>query len=147
MANQKTYGYILLVILFIISIFKDDLTPDYLNTPSAFFMNPENIGYVSALISHQHYPLFWVKAYCYSLLFIAIPSAISFFLFPRPLFFITVGLLAGVCVIEYGILFSGYAPAIVHVLPKLNRYFHSPLITLFLLAAFTLYQQYDNNSN
>ena len=143
MTKQKAYGYSLMLVLFGISLLKDLITPDYLNTPEAAFLNPQDPAYTGILESHVQYPMFWIKAYLYSLLFIIIPSGIFYCLIPHSLVKITIYIFVIVFVLEYLLLFSGNRLAIVHIVPKINRYFHSPILTLFLLASYTLYNRYE----
>jgi hypothetical protein len=138
MTKKKTYGIMLLFILFGLSIFKDMITPDYLNTRAASFMNPAYPQYSTALSSHLSHPTFWLTAYVYSLLFIIVPSGIINFLVNKEMAIVSFYILLAACLVEYAFIYSGNTLSIVHVVPKINRYFHSPLLTLFLLASFTL---------
>lgn len=147
MKQSKRNGYALLVLLFIISLGKDYITPDYLNTPSATFLNPHHPSYLPIGASHLAHPAFWLVAYCYSILFIIIPTGIVYNLSSKELLKPVLYLFVGVFLFEYALLYSQHSIAIKNILPKINRYFHSPLITLFLLAAFTLYKQYDKQSD
>ncbi|MES2559849.1 MAG: hypothetical protein V4590_08930 [Bacteroidota bacterium] len=147
MSPSKRNGYLLLVLLLLISLGKDYITPDYLNTPSAVCLNPNHPSYLPIGASHLTYPWFWIHAYLYSLLFIIIPACIIYNFSSKDLLKPALYLFAGVFVFEYLLLFSQQTIAVKHILPKINRYFHSPLITLFLLAAFTLYNQYDKQSD
>lgn len=147
MKQSKRNGYVLIVLLLVISLAKDSITPDYLNTPSAAFLNPNHPSYLSIGASHLAHPAFWLMAYCYSLLFIVIPAGVIYNLSSKALLKPVLYLLVGVFLFEYLLLFSQQTIAVKHILPKINRYFHSPLITLFLLAAFTLYKQYDKQND
>lgn len=147
MKQSKRNGYILIVLLLVISLAKDYITPDYLNTPSATFLNPNHPSYLPIGASHLAHPAFWLIAYFYSLLFIIIPAAIIYNLSSKELLKPVLCLFIGAFLFEYALLYSQHAIALKNILPKINRYFHSPLITLFLLAAFTLYKQYDKQSD
>ncbi len=147
MNPNKRNGYLLLLMLLIISLAKDSITPDYLNTPSATFLNPYHPSYLPIGASHLAHPSFWLIAYGYSILFIIIPAGIIYNLSSKELLKPVLFLFIGVFLFEYILLYSQQPIAVKHILPKINRYFHSPLITLFLLAAFTLYKQYDKQSN
>jgi hypothetical protein len=130
-----------------LSIFKDVITPDYLNTRAASFMNPSHPQNANALSSHFSHPTFWLLAYAYSLLFIIIPVGIIRYLVNKELAISSFYILSAICIVEYAMIYSGNTLSIVHVVPKINRYFHSPLLTLFLLASFTLYKQHDNQTH
>lgn len=147
MSKHKTYGILLLLILISMSLFKDVLTPDYLNTRAASFMNPRNPNYVAALPSHLSHPTFWIVSYLYSLLFVILPVGIVYYWVNKNASRITFFLLLSICLLEYVMILSGHTLSIVHIVPKINRYFHSPLLLLFLLASFTLYTKHDNQAN
>lgn len=136
--KPKTIGIALFLILLACSMFKDDITPDYLNTPTAFMLNPVNDPYQSIQELYKSHSLFWIKAHLFSLLFIAIPTLLISIWYNKQLAMFTLYLLVGVYVIEYAIIWAQHPILSIHVLPKVNRYFHSPFITLFLFAAFTL---------
>lgn len=147
MTKQKTYGTLLLLLLISLSLFKDVITPDYLNTRAASFMNPINPHYVAALPSHLSHASFWIVAYLYSLLFVLLPAGIVYFWVNKSASQFTLFLLLGICMLEYVMILSGNTLSVVHIVPKINRYFHSPLLLLFLLASFTLYTKNDNRAN
>jgi hypothetical protein len=143
MTPAKRNGYLLLTLLLLLSLAKDYITPDYLNTPSATFLNPNHPSYIPIWASHQVHPAFWLLAYTYSIVFIIVPAAIIYNLSSKELLKPVLIIFVAIFVIEYGLVYSQQSIATKHILPKVNRYFHSPLITLFLLAAFTLYKKYD----
>ena len=128
----------LLLALLFISVFKDDITPDYRNTPNAAFLSPEvlNSSRISTIIT---YPLFWLIAFLYTLLFILIPTLIIKFTFKQKnLTEFTGYLLSGIALLLYIAIFIG-SPMLDQVMvSKVNRYLHSPILVLFLWAAYTL---------
>lgn len=124
----------LIVILFAVSFLKDDFSPDYLNTPDAAFLGevPSRFG---TLFQH---PGFWLGAIAYSIVFIVLPYRI--FLFSSNVKFARMVMLTltSAAVLLYLLVFLNIPKLDTIVIPKLNRFYHSPIITLFLLAAFTL---------
>ncbi|MCU0442506.1 MAG: hypothetical protein MUE96_08915 [Bacteroidia bacterium] len=139
--KTKTLGIILFLVLLACSLFKDAITPDYLNTPPAFMLNPANPDYRTIFELYQTHTLFWVKAHLFSLLFIVIPASLIYIWYNKQLAMFTLYLLAVIYVIEYAIVWAQHPMLNVHILPKVNRYFHSPFVFLFLFAAFTLLPQ------
>lgn len=139
MKNQSKYiGAFWLVILVVISFFKDSITPDYLNSPAAHFLNPKHSANLSMMDLYNGYPLFWIKAHLYSALFVLIPSLIIYQWYNIELARITFVALLLLYFLEYLIVWLHIPSLNIHLLPKVNRYFHSPFICLFLVAAFTL---------
>jgi hypothetical protein len=124
----------LIVILFAVSFLKDDFSPDYLNTPNAAFLETAPSRFQTLF----EFPSFWLCAIAYSAVFIVLPYRI--FLFSSNKQFATLILLtlSAVAVLLYLMVFSNIPKLDTVVIPKINRFFHSPIITLFLLAAFTL---------
>ncbi len=138
MKNPKIIGIILFLCLFWISFYKDDITPDYKNTPNALFLDPglsAHGGNLTTLVSHRY---FWIVSFAYSGLFILLPWAIILFLFDKKTAMIAGIILCGFFLVEYALVFIRIPVFSDHVLPKVNRYFHSPIITFFMIAAFTL---------
>ena len=129
---------VLLMILLFISVFKDHITPDYRNTPNAAFLSPERL-HTSRLGTITTYPIFWVTAFLYTLLFILLPTLIVKFSFKQKnLTAFTGYLLGGIAILLYICIFIG-SPLLDQVLvSKVNRYLHSPILVLFLWAAYTL---------
>ncbi len=145
--SSKISGYGCLILLFAISLFKDAITPDYLNTPNAFFLNPAYKDYHSALSSHIVFPFFWIKAYLYSICFIVLPYFTVKLLYSQATAKLIFFMLVGIMCIEYLLVYAGIPSFNIHLLPKVNRYFHSPFITLFIIAVLTLLSQNKNNGS
>lgn len=139
--NNTWISFSLLVILLAISLLKDELTPDYRNTPNAIFLNPDLLQ-TSRLETLFIYPWFWIKAVLYSLAFVLIPGAAIHFAFhQKNLTVFTVFVLSASALLLYLTIFIN-SSTLDHVLvSKVNRYLHSPIITLFLWAAFKLTTQ------
>jgi hypothetical protein len=136
--QSKYIGAFWLVMLVVISFFKDFITPDYLNSPAANFLNPKHSTNLSIIELYYTYPLFWIKAHLYSALFVIIPSLIIYQWYNIELARITFIVLLLLYFLEYLIVWLHIPSLNIHLLPKLNRYFHSPFISLFFVAAFTL---------
>jgi hypothetical protein len=119
---------------------KDEITPDYRNTPAALFLSPEQLTStrIATIFTNT---FFWIKAIGYSLFFIALPSLLIHFAFKQSnLTRFTLWLHIVITVVLYIAIFT-QSTSIDHVLvSKVNRYLHSPIITLFLWAAFTITQ-------
>jgi hypothetical protein len=126
----------LLICLFALSFFKDDLTPDYLNTEAAAFLAPENEE--SRIMSIGSNFSFWFMAFVYSLAFAIIPYYIikisCDLIFARYVFLLFVAIFLG----EYLLILINMKFLDVALIPKINRFYHSPIPTLFLLAAYTI---------
>lgn len=139
--NKTWPAFALLLVLLVLSLLKDQLTPDYRNTPEAAFLDPALLATsrMATLLSH---PFFWIKALLYSIAFVGLPSIIIHFAFKQSnLTRFTFLLLTLMAVILYLTIFINSA-TLDHVLvSKVNRYLHSPIITLFLWAAYKLTQQ------
>lgn len=131
-------GITLLVLLFVMSMFKDNFTPDYRNTPAALFLSPEYLSTSRVLTLTSHF-LFWLKAMLYTVCFIVLPSTIIHTIFKqRALSLFTCLLHLVIAIVLYTAIFIN-EPAIDSIfVSKINRYLHSPIITLFLWAAFQL---------
>lgn len=127
-----------------ISLLKDDFTPDYLNTLSAAFLQPgtHHESIVQLWINH---PFFWFAAMGYSLLFVAFPYLIIRLLFTPELAMMALLITGGLFLLEYAMVFSNNLVLMKHILPKVNRYFHSPIIVLFLIAAFKINQHFHGS--
>lgn len=139
MKTDKWKTISLLLILFLLSLLKDDLTPDYRNTSAALFLSPENLKGASRVATILSHGAFWAKAFLYTGCFVLLPPAIVHFAFRQPaLTRFTLYLHLGAATCLYVGVFLNLA-IIDHILvSKVNRYLHSPIITLFLWAAFTL---------
>ncbi len=134
-------AFALLLVLLVLSLLKDQLTPDYRNTPTAAFLDPTLLktSRIGTLLSH---PIFWIKAVLYTIAFVALPSFIIHLAFKQiNLTRFTFTILTLMAVTLYVTIFINSA-TLDHVLvSKVNRYLHSPIITLFLWAAYKLTQQ------
>lgn len=138
MKADKWKATALLVALILLSLLKDELTPDYRNTQSALFLSPELLqgSRLATLVTHG---LFWFKALLYTVCFVLLPTGIVHFAFrQQALTRFTLYLHLGAAMLLYLSVFANLA-SLDHILvSKVNRYLHSPIITLFLWAAFTL---------
>lgn len=128
----------LLLLLVGVSLFKDQFTPDYRNTPAASFLDPAQVN-GSRLCTLLTHPWFWTKSLLYSGCFIILPpliirSAIGNPSLSRFTLWLHLGLVAA---LYLAVLMNRPVIDVVFV-SKLNRYLHSPIITLFLWAAFTI---------
>ena len=141
--HNRIPAYLLLLSLFILGLFKDLITPDYHNSPVAFFLNPEHKEYTGVLNSHLSLPVFWIKAYLYTVAFTVIPYFIIKLLYTTKYACYTFYLLITLALFQYSLVWLENAELNLHILPKINRYLHSPFITLFLIAALTLYNHAD----
>lgn len=129
---------ILLLALLFISVFKDDITPDYRNTPNAAFLSPSTLqnSRISTLLTH---PLFWFSAVIYTILFILLPTLIIKFTFKqKSLTAFTCYVLGSISILLYLAIFANSPLLDQVVVSKVNRYIHSPILVLFLWAAYTL---------
>jgi len=126
--------FVSLILLVLLSLLKDDFTPDYLNTPDASFLAPQNLtGSRFSTIFTQ--PFFWLCSILYSIIFILIPVYVLYLKNELKLakwFGIAISMAA---VTIYACVFIESSAIDVHLIPKINRYFHSPILTLFLVAA------------
>lgn len=124
----------LLVILFAVSFFKDDVTPDYLNTDAAYFLK-EAPSRISTVISN---PWFWLKSFVYSSLFVYLPYVIlsrsTSLAFAKMIAILFIAIAIGL----YMMIWIQVPRLDISVIPKINRFFHSPIFTLFFLASFTI---------
>lgn len=124
----------LIVILFAVSFLKDDFSPDYLNTPSAAFLETAP----SRIQTLFEFPAFWLGAIAYSIVFIVLPYRIFLFSSNKKYASVILMALSAVAVLLYLMVLINIPKLDTAVIPKINRFYHSPIITLFLLAAFTL---------
>jgi hypothetical protein len=131
----------LVALLFAISFFKDDFTPDYLNTPDARFIEQAHSRFHTLF----EFPSFWLTAIIYSLLFCVLPYFVLRNATTQSFANIIFVLLIAVIVMEYSMIFIGTASIDRYIIPKVNRSFHSPLFTLFFLAAFTVNNRLKEN--
>jgi hypothetical protein len=145
MKANKWYAIGIFIIILALSMLKDELTPDYRNTPAALFLSPDQLttSRVATLFTHT---LFWVKAFGYSLCFVLLPTLLIHFAFRQVnLTKFTLALHVAITVLLYVSIFI-QSTSIDHVLvSKVNRYLHSPIITLFYWAAFTITQLQSKN--
>jgi uncharacterized membrane protein len=128
----------LFAVLLAASFFKDEITPEYYNTPAASFLK----AHPNRFASIPQHPGFWLLAAAYSLLFAIIPPlVIKMYFGQRQLTLITALLTCGLCLLLYILVFVNHPVVDRAVVVKINRYFHSPIILMFLVAAFSLNQR------
>lgn len=145
MKQNKWMAVLLLLVLVAVSLFKDEFTPDYRNTWKASFLSPENLTGSRIQTLSTHY-LFWIKSFLYSLCFLILPPLIIHFAFAgKKLTQATLWLHIALIIILYSSILLNMNVIDMVVVSKLNRYLHSPIITLFLWAAFTLTIRNDKN--
>lgn len=145
MKQNKGIAILLLLVLVAVSLLKDELTPDYRNTLNASFLAPEHLAgsRLQTLIPHFG---FWLKSFLYSLCFLILPTLIINYAFAnKKLTRATLWLHIALIVVLYACIFVNINRIDVVVVSKINRYLHSPIITLFLWAAFTLTLRQDKN--
>jgi hypothetical protein len=143
--RHRIIAAVLLTVLLVLGVFKDSITPDYLNSPSAYFLNPNHPGYLGVWPSHVLQPSFWIIAYGYSLLHILIPFLIIKLVHGNIEAKYTLYLLIFVFAIQYGIIFTNIEFLVTKLLTKVNRYFHSPLLSFILIAGFTLVNKNESD--
>jgi hypothetical protein len=120
-----------------LSFLKDSFSPDFLNSPSAHFLNSDY--HLARLASFKTQGMFWFVAILYSLLFVFLPYKIIDFYFKNAILSkFTLYTLAAICVSIYLMIFINSSLLDHAIIPKVNRYFHSPIIVLFFIAAFTI---------
>jgi len=132
--SKRIKIYVIFFLLVLLSLLKDDFTPDYLNTPDASFLAPQNLS-VSRLSTVLTNPFFWFCSILYTIFFILIPVYVLYLkneLKPAKWCGIALSIAA---VALYASIFLESKSLDVHLIPKINRYFHSPIFTLFLVAA------------
>jgi hypothetical protein len=138
--NNRIIALVLFVTLVALSFLKDNLTPDYLNTPAASFLNPNQ--QMSRLATWSSHPLFWSMACLYSLLFTLLPYwIIAFYTGNKKLSQFVLFLHFAVYISIYVLIMANMNIFDRAIVPKLNRYYHSPVMVLFFIAAFTLSQR------
>lgn len=138
--SKKWYAIVLFILLLLASLLKDELTPDYRNTPNAAFLNPENLT-LSRISSITQYPFFWLKAFFYSILISTLAVGIIKLTFSnKALTQLTIIIHVAIVVCLYACIFVQSNTVDVVLVSKINRYLHSPIITMFLWAAFTINQ-------
>lgn len=137
--NIKTIT--LLLIIMGISLLKDHLTPDYRNTPAARFLDPHLLTQhrLQTLFTH---PMFWTKSLLYSLVFVLLPTyTIQQAFNQKTLTKLTLLGLSTLAIALYACIFI-QSNTLDHLLvSKINRYLHSPILVLFLWAAYTITTQ------
>jgi hypothetical protein len=144
--RSKILGFLLIASLFLIGLLKDEITPDFRNTDAAFFLNPKHDAYQGVWVSFLNYPKFWFIALMYSGLFILIPASAVYLIYQNKIWAKwTAFLLLAIAGIQYGILLTESKFLIFHVIPKVNRYLHSPFILFFIIASLTLNIQSKKN--
>jgi hypothetical protein len=136
--NTNTIG--LIVLLFVISFLKDDITPDFLNTPKALFLKDAPIR-LFTLFSN---PVFWILAIGYSVLFTVLPYFIMQIACSEQYAKYVLIILASIAVSEYVMIWANYQVLDHYIIPKVNRFYHSPLFTLFFFAAYTINRRMTN---
>lgn len=132
--NINIRFFISLSLLLISSLLKDDFTPDYLNTPNASFLDPKNLSgsRFSTIFTH---PFFWFCSILYTIIFIFIPVYVLY-LKNEPKLAKWCGIALAITALTlYACIFIESSAIDVHLTPKINRYFHSPIFTLFLVTA------------
>jgi general stress protein CsbA len=135
--QNKIIALIFLVVLIAMSFFKDNFTPDYLNSPEAFFLNP--INHLSRISTLQTHYQFWLMSFLYSLIFIIFPFCIIHLYFGnKTLSRFVMIILMVIFALIYLMIFANSSILDKAIIPKINRYFHSPIIVFFFVAAFTL---------
>jgi hypothetical protein len=139
--EQHIITICLLALLFVLSFFKDDFSPDFLNTPDASLIGQSE----QRLQTIFEFPSFWLSAIVYSALFFILPYYI-FTVATRHSFATTIAtILMMVAILEYLLIFANQPLLDEAIIPKINRFYHSPLFTLFFLAAFTLHSRSAKN--
>lgn len=135
--QNKIIAIVLFIVLIGFSFLKDNFSPDYYNSPAALFLKPAfGVGRFASLHTQ---PLFWITAICYSLLFIFLPYLILHYYFENKMLSkYTLILLVAMCVSIYLMIFMNSAMIDKAIIPKINRYFHSPIMTMFFIASFTI---------
>ncbi|MBP9186192.1 MAG: hypothetical protein KBE91_11570 [Bacteroidia bacterium] len=141
MKKDNIYALAILLLILALSLLKDNITPDYRNTPAANFLSIKVLttSRLETLFTHT---LFWIKALLYSISYIILPTILIHFAFRQAaLSKFTLLLLCGITLLLYTSIFIQSA-SLDHILvSKVNRYLHSPIIILFLWAAFTITKQ------
>ena len=145
MKQNKWIAVLLLLVLVAVSLLKDELSPDYRNTLNASFLSPGNLmgSRLQTLVTHY---TFWLKSFLYSICFLILPTLVIHYAFSdKKLTKATFWLHIALIFVLYTCIFINVNVLDVLVVSKINRYLHSPIITLFLWAAFTLTSRQDKN--
>ncbi len=134
--SNKVRLVIYFILLLLVSLGKDLFTPDYLNTPTASFLQPnQNNGLTDIFI---HHPGFWVLSFLYSVLFIILPFLIIRIIYKNQMAMFSLWILMALALTIYLMAWSQIDFLQHHILPKFNRYFHSPILTFILVAIFNI---------
>jgi len=133
------------ILLLFLSLLKDYITPDYLNSPQAAFLSPKNL-HVNPIFTFTSHPIYWLLSFLYSAIFILLPTYIIQLLYNKQMAIYIFWILLFIGLSEYALLFSQQTSLIYHVLPKINRYFHSPILLLFFIAALQLNVKKDGSN-
>jgi RsiW-degrading membrane proteinase PrsW (M82 family) len=134
--NRAYVIYILIFILIVLSFFKDLITPDYLNSPHAKFI--QELSTADILKSHLNSPIFWILSYGYTLTFILLPYFILKLKFNNRSAKILLYILISLAVVEYACIYINHPFLYKLVVPKINRYLHAPFILFFSLLILKL---------
>ena len=131
----------LIALLFAISFFKDDVTPDYLNTHQAQFIGTAT----NRIETFLEQPQFWIIAIIYSSFFVILP----YYIVKRSRNqrfsnYVLIFLLLVMC-LEYILILINNNKIDIAIIPKINRFYHSPIFTLFLLASYTVNKRLKND--
>lgn len=142
--SRKIWIYVSMVLLIGFSFMKDLFTPDYLNSPSASFLAPQNLhtSRISTIISHSG---FWLAAGLYSMIFIIIPVFVLWLKEEPAIAKWVLVILTVLGLVLYLSVFLSKPGLDIHLIPKINRYFHSPVFTLFLIAAIKIRNRQINS--
>ena len=138
---NKSQKYALLVFMAVLgmSLLKDVITPDYRNTPNALFLSPDALKGASRFSTLFSKPFFWLISIWYSIFFVVIPTLIVKLTFQKNEFTkLTFTGLSLILVVLYVAIFLNMQVLDKVIVSKLNRYLHSPILVLFLTAAFTV---------
>ena len=139
MNKSPKYALLVFIALLVMSMLKDFLTPDYRNTPNALFLSPEALQGANRLSTLFSRPFFWLISISYSLFFVFVPSLIVKLTFQKKEFTkLTITGLSFILVVLYIAIFLNMQVLDKVIVSKLNRYLHSPILVLFLTAAFTV---------
>jgi hypothetical protein len=136
--NKNYIFYALVFGLVLLSFLKDQITPDYLNSEHAAFLKTLSTGEV--LKSHITAPLFWLLAYSYSIVFILLPYLIINLKHNQKSAKILLFILVGLAITEYTLIFINDSFLYKLIVPKINRYLHSPYILFFSFLILKLQQ-------
>ncbi|MFN9113207.1 MAG: hypothetical protein ACK5XN_24325 [Bacteroidota bacterium] len=139
MNRSQKYALVVFIALLCMSLLKDVITPDYRNTSNALFLSPEALHGASRVSTLFSKPDFWVIGILYSLFFVFVPTLIVKLTFQKKEFtLLTFTGLSLILVVLYVAIFLNMQVLDKVLVSKLNRYLHSPILVLFLTAAFTV---------